>query len=86
MDKVHRFVALAPCHYYRETSTYEIERLWFQRMHDLGIYNLYGNDMSSLNSENCSQVSEPDCGTANWDGYGESIASLMYFSQIAFAG
>ena len=24
VDKVHRFVALAPCHYFRETSTYEL--------------------------------------------------------------
>ena len=80
-------MALAPCHFYMETSTYELLSLRYKRLHDLGIYNVFGNDMSSLTTENCAQVSEPDCGIVNnFGGNGESMASLMYFSQIAFAG
>ena len=59
-DKVHRFIGLAPCHVYRETTTYAEQRYDYINYRKDGILH---------------------AGLEN----GESIASLMYFTQIGLA-
>lgn len=56
-ERVHRFVALSPCHYVRKDLDYEIESIRYRRFHDAGLYNFFGGDESTVTLENCARVS-----------------------------
>ena len=65
---------------------FEIHRLRYLKLNELGLYNYFGEDESSLTWENCGQVSEIDCAYFLYGGYGYSVGSNLYFTQIALAG
>ena len=79
-SRIHRFVGLAPCHYYRDVFGYDYQRLRFLKLNQLGLYNYFGNDESSVTNENCVQVSGPECDIFTLGGYGFPVNSAMYFS------
>ena len=85
-DRVHRFVGLAPCHYYREVYSFENQRLRFLKLNELGLHNYFGRDESSVTMENCVQIAGPECDLVSINGFGLPVNSLMYFTQIALAG
>ena len=84
-DRVHRYVALSACHYFRGDLDYEIESARVRRLQELGLYNYFGGDESSITMENCGLISQYDCEIVSFGGYGYSTKSYNYFYQIAIA-
>ena len=70
----------------RLKDSYEYHRLRHLKLNELGLYNFFGNDESSVTLENCSQVSESDCGLVGMNGSALPINSYLYFYQIGIAG
>jgi len=60
-ERVNRFVALSTCQYWKNDASYEDRVLYYQTMDNLGIYNWYGGDESSMNLDNCKLVDEAEC-------------------------
>ena len=79
-------IGLAPCHYYLDKFSYDEQRHRFMKLEQLGIYHYFGDDEAYFPWEICNQVSNYDCNTVYYSGYGYSIKTDMYFTQIAVAG
>ena len=85
-ERVNRFIGLSACQYIRTDSTYEEEVLYFSKLNEVGVYNFFGGDESSLNAENCAAARSSDCGNLGFDAQAVAINAFMYFSQIAIEG
>ena len=69
-SRVHRFVSLSACHYYRMNYSYEHVRLSYIKLYELGVYNFFGDDESSMTLENCAYGDPRHCDRINKDLYG----------------
>ena len=85
-DKVARFVALSACHYWNNDVTYEDRIKYYQTLENLGIYNFYGGDESSINTDNCAKVSQSECTGLSFPVATIATGTFMYFDQIAVEG
>ena len=83
---MNRFIGLSACYHLREIEPYEVSVPHFLTYERLGIYNVFGNDESSLNEENCKEVSETDCANAGFNGQAVAIQSFMYYQQLGIEG
>ena len=70
----------------RVRDSYEHHKARLLKLKELGLYNFFGDDESSVNYENCGQITQADCGLLAMNGAALSINSYMYFYQIGIAG
>jgi len=86
--RVNRFVGLSPCQFMNINDTFENQVEYYAKHYELGVYNYWGGDDSSLNAENCKEISSAVCSNTLTDGAGGAFStkSWMYFTQIGLAG
>lgn len=81
-SRVNRFVAMSSCHY-PETlnNSYDIQIRQYLKFDQIGVYNIWGGDETSLTADNCDQISDAFCsfaGISGQEGKTISIAALRW--------
>ena len=55
----------------------------YLKAYEIGVYNYYGGDESSMTADNCEILG--DCALLMITLQGESLSTLMYFTQLEYA-